>query len=99
MKIIILISLISCFSFAGQKSEGGRFQILQISDMRRDQYMIDTQTGNLWSSTCISKENNECAYGAFMKVDVEDINIKKSAILKKASDIDKYIENGKKQNN
>lgn len=30
------------------KSENGRFVFGQISDWRRDQYMLDTQTGRLW---------------------------------------------------
>jgi len=29
-------------------SSGGRFVFGQISDFRRDQYMLDTQTGRLW---------------------------------------------------
>lgn len=29
-------------------TEGGRFVFAQISDMRRDQYMLDTKTGRLW---------------------------------------------------
>ena len=29
-------------------SEGGRFVFGQISEFRRDQYMLDTRTGRLW---------------------------------------------------
>lgn len=32
-------------------AQGGRFVFGQISEMRRDQYMLDTQTGRLWRIT------------------------------------------------
>ena len=38
-------------------SPGGRFVFGQISDFRRDQYMLDTQTGRLWQSA-MSKPKN-----------------------------------------
>lgn len=31
---------------------GGRFAFGQISDFRRDQYMLDTQTGRMWQIVC-----------------------------------------------
>lgn len=32
-------------------ASGGRYVFGQISDFRRDQYMLDTQTGRLWKLT------------------------------------------------
>ena len=32
---------------------GGRYVFGQISESRRDQYLLDTQTGRLWVQTCI----------------------------------------------
>lgn len=37
-------------------SENGRFVFGQISDFRRDQYMLDTQTGRLWQIVVNDKE-------------------------------------------
>jgi hypothetical protein len=34
-------------------SGGGRYAIGQISASRHDQYMVDTQTGRLWTFVCI----------------------------------------------
>ena len=33
-------------------SPAGRFVLGQISSMRRDQFMVDTQTGRLWTIVC-----------------------------------------------
>ena len=41
-------------------SSGGRFAFGQISDFRRDQYMIDTLTGRLWQKVC-AKSNDSAA--------------------------------------
>jgi hypothetical protein len=40
----------------------GRFVLKQISDFRRDQYMIDTATGRLWVLSCEKevKDNSDC---------------------------------------
>lgn len=34
-------------------ASGGRYVFGQISQYRRDQYMLDTQTGRLWVSVCL----------------------------------------------
>ena len=33
-------------------SSNGRYVFGQISEFRRDQYMLDTQTGRLWQTAC-----------------------------------------------
>ena len=42
--------------------EKGRYQLVQLSDMRRDQFMVDTQTGRLWEVVCVKPGQNvgEC---------------------------------------
>lgn len=36
----------------------GRFQLIQLSDMRQDQFLLDTQTGRLWQLSADSKTGN-----------------------------------------
>lgn len=36
----------------GTVATGGRFQLIQLSEYRRDQYMIDTATGRVWEPVC-----------------------------------------------
>jgi hypothetical protein len=47
-------------SFAGntKSDEQGRFVFKQISDNRRDQFMIDTATGRLWNVVCKKVKDN-----------------------------------------
>lgn len=40
-------------------SPGGRFVFGQISEFRRDQFMLDTQTGRLWVKTVRTPPKNE----------------------------------------
>ena len=40
-------------------SENGRFVFGQISEMRRDQYMLDTRTGRLWKLAQIVSRNTD----------------------------------------
>lgn len=61
---VSLLLLVSCISIAQAEpvevkppqqkilsTPGGRFVFGQISDFRRDQFMLDTQTGRLWAIT------------------------------------------------
>lgn len=34
------------------QSTGGRFQLVQLSEMRSDQYLLDTDTGKIWRMVC-----------------------------------------------
>lgn len=43
--------------------ELGRYQIVQLGTMRRDQFLLDTVTGSLWSRTCwvsSKKDSSSC---------------------------------------
>lgn len=44
------------------KSEIGRYHFSQLSTMRRDQFMLDTETGRIWMRVCASpgKGMGEC---------------------------------------
>lgn len=60
-----------------------RFELVQLGSMRRDQYLLDKQTGQIWTVTCMSsssKSGPECDYTAWMKADVEGITIDREAI-------------------
>jgi hypothetical protein len=54
---------------------GGRYVFGQISESRRDQYLLDTQTGRLWVQACIasSKEDpKQCAQTGLVPVNFTD---------------------------
>lgn len=70
MKTTISAALVlACFSAQAQTdpapqraalgAPGGRFVFGQVSDFRRDQYLLDTQTGRLWQKVCaaVNKQN------------------------------------------
>lgn len=46
-------------SFPALGVNGGRYVLGQISSMRRDQYLLDTQTGRIWESVNIGSGNDE----------------------------------------
>ncbi|MEE3776487.1 MULTISPECIES: hypothetical protein [Campylobacter] len=49
MKKIVLLLLFVAFSFSSDiSSPNGRYEFKQISEARRDQFLIDTQTGKVW---------------------------------------------------
>lgn len=95
--LLLAMILLSSASLANETkkfpkgSSGGRFQIVQISDYRRDQYLIDTETGNIWSMVCASGAVDNCSYAAFTKIDVEGVNISRKEMMKKAAESDDYL--------
>lgn len=57
LNIMTAIALLApSFAFAEEgnvlSAEGGRYVFGQISDARRDQFMLDTATGRLWRVVC-----------------------------------------------
>lgn len=44
-KILLLMGLATISFSSSIYTDGGRYEFSQISDMRRDQYLVDTQTG------------------------------------------------------
>ena len=60
---------------------GGRFVFGQISEYRRDQYLLDTLTGRLWRSTCAIYDKDDpkkCNLTAMEPIDFIDSNGKLS---------------------
>ena len=78
-KIILTICLSVCASAFAQtppsvqrpgalSSAGGRFVFGQISDFRRDQYLLDTQTGRLWKVVLRTPKNPDGTNGTDYEV-------------------------------
>ncbi len=90
--LFLIISALLCSnpSFAknlkaGESTSNGRFQVLQLSEFRKDQILIDSQTGNLWRYSCANGETN-CFWA---KEAIEDMNFSAQQInnlLKKTSE-------------
>lgn len=54
---------------------GGRFVFGQISEYRRDQYLLDTQTGRVWRPVCVTKDKDDssrCSLSAMEPIDFLD---------------------------
>lgn len=57
-------------------SSQGRYAFGQVSDYRKDQYMLDTQTGRLWRMTCVATaadknskdKQGDCSFSALEMV-------------------------------
>ncbi len=87
--IVICLILLPIYSFAQKKqnvgSTGGRFQIVQISDFRRDQFLIDTNTGRLWTQTCAKPSKPtpaECGLYVWQEEMIDDISVPKKEFFK-----------------
>lgn len=100
-----MLAIISpLLSFADDKNTGtstdGRFQLVQLSNMRRDQFLLDTKTGKVWNNQCIvaGPNSGDCNYAVFLLMDVEGITGSVREIFKKAADI-KNANNPQEQKN
>jgi hypothetical protein len=99
--LISLIVLMALPAAAQKASKDGRFQVLQISNMRRDQILIDTQTGKMWHYTCLvrdSSDASECASSAWMADEIEGITKSKKDIYKEAMELERIIKERKPSN-
>ena len=101
MKTLILCLLLSSASFAQKKSNtgtaNGRFQLVQLSDMRRDQFIIDTQTGKIWRQICAVGGGMDCEMAYWGQEDILDINITPAEMIKKIDNFKAYKENLEKE--
>jgi len=100
MKTLFIFTLIFASTSFAQKNtnvstSGGRFQLIQLSDFRRDQFLLDTQTGKIWKKVCTIPEGNECELGAWMQDDVIGITITEAEYYKKVREVRKMIEEEK----
>jgi hypothetical protein len=50
--LIFSIILFSACEKAQKEPKNDRFKLMQISDFRRDQYLLDSATGRLWVKVC-----------------------------------------------
>lgn len=60
---------------AALSATGGRYVFGQISESRRDQYLLDTQTGRLWVQACIAsnkEDPKQCAQTGLVPVSFTD---------------------------
>ena len=50
MRICVLFFIVMSIVFAGEKisDQDGRYEYSQLGDARKDQFMVDTQTGKTW---------------------------------------------------
>lgn len=67
---------------AGSHSGGGRFQLIQLSDFRSDQFLIDTETGKIWQPVCtkLATDGSHCDGSIiFEEVFVDGISKPRSA--------------------
>lgn len=54
-------------------STPGRYQLLQMGSMRRDQFLLDSQDGKVWQKVCAYSSNNaigNCDIEAFEEVTI-----------------------------
>lgn len=90
--LLISLSFSSYESYAAAVHAGtksGRFQIIQLSEMRRDQYLIDTETGQIWSHVCAHKDaSGECDFLYWSKDTVEGVNVSPLVIAETLKNID-----------
>jgi hypothetical protein len=79
MKYLALLLVLPFVVSAGQNTKTGntgRFQLIQLSDARRDQYLLDTETGRVWQRTCVRGLNGaDCGLPAWRYDLVEGINV------------------------
>lgn len=61
---------------APKAEKNNRFKLTQLSQYRRDQFLLDSQTGRAWKLTCLANSNGrsgDCDVEAFLEVGVENI--------------------------
>ncbi|MCH8823332.1 MAG: hypothetical protein IH984_07475 [Planctomycetes bacterium] len=49
--------------------QGGRYQLIQLSNMRRDQFMVDTESGMVWQMQAKTIDGEVSTERVFMPVD------------------------------
>lgn len=93
-RILILLALTAMPALA-ESNSAGRYQLMQLGTMRRDQYLLDTQTGRIWQSTCYyskSDTGNDCDVQGFGEVTVIKTDKDFTSILEQI----KYLKNKEK---
>lgn len=79
MIILTCASLWAATVFAKGKvaeSPGGRFQLVQLGEMRRDQFLLDAETGRIWRASCIQRgSGTDCLEYAWVPEAIVDLNV------------------------
>ncbi len=86
--MIIVFSVIGLSSYAhadgphNVHTSDGRYQLIQLSQMRADQFLLDTQTGKIWQRQCqiAGPTSSDCLLEAWTLNNVEGITIQKSQL-------------------
>jgi hypothetical protein len=105
LTILSLIALLSVLqpSYAGENSKsygttGGRFQLVQLGDQARFQYLVDTQTGKMWRGVCgHNKPSGECDYSVWTVEEIEGITVTRQQIFKTNAALDGDAQSGSAQ--
>lgn len=59
----------------GAATWGGRFQLIQLSEFRRDQFLLDTDTGRMWGIACTKDgKNGQCEMQSLIELEVENLH-------------------------
>lgn len=71
---VVFALLLSENAYSQARTTEGRFQLIQLSSARRDQYLLDTQTGRMWSPTCFNSQGEQCVVMAWVEEKVAGLN-------------------------
>lgn len=92
----LIVPVLASAKASNASSVGGRYQVVQLSDMRSDQVLIDSQTGQTWHHECYVKGSDSsasaCEYLVWVKDDAQDINKSYKQLLQTAAGIKKLME-------
>ena len=59
----------------GFSTQGVRYQLVQLSEYRRDQYLVDTETGRVWVIVCSMFKEDKCVgIGKLVELEVEGLH-------------------------
>jgi hypothetical protein len=82
---MLIIESVACAggtNSSGNTNSSGRFQVVQLSQMRKDQILIDTQTGKMWKYTCFKTSADGCSVEAWAPEMIIDINTSYEKVFK-----------------
>lgn len=98
LSILLFISISAYAKNENTSTFGGRFQLIQLSDARRDQYLLDTQTGKMWNPSCFVGGPTDCVYSAWTPVDVQGISASLSEMRQRVKEAEEAVKKSKDSN-
>jgi|GEM_PF-6867276 len=90
--ILLAILLSGCTQKESQSTvqnqlQVGRYTIVQLGTFRRDQYLLDTATGQVWSQYCgTGAKGPDCDYSYWNKLDIIGLNTTIDDVIKHIAD-------------